>query len=89
MQQWEYTMITGYVLSTKGGFIKGTDVSLLWSKPEGKEKVAEYSTPFDRMKKLGAEGWEMVNAFPVAEFRGGNNAGFTSEVVFIFKRLKG
>jgi hypothetical protein len=32
--------------------------------------------------ELGAEGWELVSAFPINE-----GAGYSKEVVFIFKRL--
>ncbi len=52
------------------------DATALWNR-----KYEDGSTDWDTITKIGDEGWEMVNAFPVAR-----RDGRTTAIVFVFKR---
>ena len=70
---WEYTIVHTDRLSTPSG----PQLAPIW-----RRKYADGSTDWDQIQKLGEEGWEMVNAFPV------EGGGTLQYVAFIFKRPK-
>jgi hypothetical protein len=41
-----------------------------------------------KLRELGDAGWELVSAVPMSGGTGGDWAGFTSHVVWMFKRPK-
>ena len=71
--KWEYTIVHTDRLNTPGG----PQLAPIW-----RRKYADGSTDWDQINKLGEEGWEMVNAFPV------ESAGTIQYLAFIFKRPK-
>ena len=71
--KWEYTIVHTDRLNTPGG----PQLAPIW-----RRKYADGSTDWDQINKLGEDGWEMVNAFPV------ESAGTIQYLAFIFKRPK-
>jgi len=71
--KWEYTIVHTDRLNTPGG----PQLAPIW-----RRKYADGSTDWDQINKLGDDGWEMVNAFPV------ESAGTIQYLAFIFKRPK-
>lgn len=73
MDKWEYRLM----VSTIGGTLR-TTMSPVW------ESVgADGLTDLQRIQAWGEEGWELVNAMPVAS---GN--GNTYQLSWVFKRRK-
>jgi hypothetical protein len=73
MDKWEYRLM----VSTIGGTLVSA-MTPVW------ETVGEDGlTDLQRIQKWGEEGWEMVNAVPIAS---GN--GHTYQVSWVFKRKK-
>jgi hypothetical protein len=68
---WEYNIVHTDRLGTPAG----PQLALIW-----KRKYSDGSTDWDQISKLGREGWEMVNAFPV------ESGGTLQYLAFIFKR---
>jgi hypothetical protein len=68
---WEYNIVH----TDRLGSPAGPQLALIW-----KRKYADGSTEWDQISKLGREGWEMVNAFPV------ESGGTLQYLAFIFKR---
>jgi hypothetical protein len=73
LQKWEYTIVHTDRLNSPGG----PQLAPIW-----KRKYADGSTDWDQINKLGDDGWEMVNAFPVEQ------GGALQYLAFIFKRPK-
>jgi len=71
--KWEYTIVHTDRLNTPGG----PQLAPIW-----RRKYADGSTDWDQINKLGEDGWEMVNAFPV------ESGGTIQYLAFIFKRPK-
>ncbi len=71
--KWEYTIVHTDRLNTPAG----PQIAPIW-----RRKYADGSTDWDQIQKLGEDGWEMVNAFPVE----GN--GTLQYLAFVFKRPK-
>ena len=71
--KWEYTIVHTDRLNTPGG----PQLAPIW-----RRKYADGSTDWDQINKLGDDGWEMVNAFPV------ESGGTIQYLAFIFKRPK-
>jgi hypothetical protein len=68
---WEYTIVHTDRLNAPGG----PQLAPMW-----RRQYADGSTDWDQINKLGADGWEMISAFPV-------EAGGTLQyVAFVFKR---
>ncbi len=72
--KWEYRIaVTGEL----PGYVEDIpDATAMW-----KRKYKDGSTDWDTVTRIGDEGWEMVNAFPVAR-----PDGRTTAIVFVFKR---
>jgi hypothetical protein len=73
MAIWEYNILV-------------TVIRTLWKPDMGKiwgDKGPDGKTDWDRVQRLGEEGWELVNCFPVASGEGG-----TAEVAWVFKRQR-
>jgi hypothetical protein len=70
---WEYTIVHTDRLSAPGG----PELAYIW-----RRKYSDGSTDWDQINNLGADGWEMVNAFPV------ESAGSLQYLAFVFKRPK-
>ncbi len=70
---WEYTIVHTDHLNGPSG----PQLAPMW-----RRKYADGSTDWDQINKLGEDGWEMVNAFPV------EGAGTLQYLAFVFKRLK-
>src|SRR5258708_39299290 len=70
---WEYTIVHTDRLNTPSG----PQLAPIW-----RRKYADGSTDWDQINKLGEDGWEMVNAFPV------DGGGTLQYLAFVFKRLK-
>ncbi len=68
---WEYNIVH----TDRLGSPAGPQLALIW-----KRKYTDGSTDWDQISKLGREGWEMVNAFPV------ESSGTLQYLAFIFKR---
>jgi hypothetical protein len=68
---WEYNIVH----TDRLGSPAGPQLALIW-----KRKYSDGSTDWDQISKLGREGWEMVNAFPV------ESSGTLQYLAFIFKR---
>ncbi|MEP7358830.1 MAG: hypothetical protein ABI847_16395 [Anaerolineales bacterium] len=68
---WEYNIVHTDRLGTPAG----PQLALIW-----KRKYSDGTTDWDQISKLGREGWEMVNAFPV------ESSGTLQYLAFIFKR---
>ena len=68
---WEYTIVHTDRLNTPSG----PQLAPIW-----RRKYADGSTDWDQIQKLGEDGWEMVNAFPV------EGGGTLQYVAFVFKR---
>ena len=73
LMKWEYTIVHTDRLNTPGG----PQLAPIW-----RRKYADGSTDWDQINKLGEDGWEMVNAFPV------EGGGTIQYLAFIFKRPK-
>ena len=73
MAIWEYTL----VVSEVGGTFR-VDIGKVWQ-----SKAVDGKSDWERVQRLGAEGWELVSAYPVAR-----NGGGTGQVVWGFKRPK-
>src|SRR5258708_37156875 len=73
LMKWEYTIVHTDRLNTPGG----PQLAPIW-----RRKYADGSTDWDQSTKLGEDGWEMVNAFPV------EGGGTIQYLAFIFKRPK-
>ena len=71
--KWEYTIVHTDRLNTPAG----PQIAPIW-----RRKYADGSTDWDQINKLGEDGWEMVNAFPV------EGGGTLQYLAFIFKRPK-
>ena len=71
--KWEYTIVHTDRLNTQAG----PQLAPMW-----KRKYADGTTDWDQIQKLGEEGWEMVNAFPV------EGSGTLQYLAFVFKRPK-
>jgi hypothetical protein len=72
--KWEYRIsVTGEL---PGYFDDIPDATALWTR-----KYQDGSTDWDTIAKIGNEGWEMVNAVPIAR-----PDGRTTALVFVFKR---
>ena len=71
--KWEYTIVHTDRLNTPGG----PQLAPIW-----RRKYADGSTDWDQINRLGEDGWEMVNAFPV------ESNGTIQYLAFIFKRPK-
>ena len=72
--KWEYRIaVTGEL---PGYLEDAPDATALW-----KRKYKDGSTDWDTVMRIGDEGWEMVNVFPVAR-----SDGRTTAIVFVFKR---
>jgi hypothetical protein len=79
--QWEYTMVSGRIMAPEGSReFHGQGMDLLW------KTQTENPTTWQHIQAAGQEGWEMINAFPIAEYTEEDNAGYTSIIAFIFKR---
>src|SRR3954447_531634 len=70
---WEYTIVHTDHLNGPSG----PQLAPIW-----RRKYADGSTDWDQINKLGADGWEMVNAFPV------EGGGTLQYLAFVFKRPK-
>lgn len=70
---WEYTIVHTDRLTTPAG----PQLAPMW-----RRKYADGTTDWDQINKLGADGWEMVSAFPIEA------AGTLQYVAFVFKRHK-
>ena len=70
---WEYTIVHTDHLNGPSG----PQLAPIW-----RRKYADGSTDWDQINKLGEDGWEMVNAFPV------NGGGTLQYLAFVFKRPK-
>jgi len=70
---WEYTIVHTDHLNGPSG----PQLAPIW-----RRKYADGSTDWDQINKLGEDGWEMVNAFPV------EGAGTLQYLAFVFKRPK-
>ena len=70
---WEYTIVHTDHLNSPSG----PQLAPIW-----RRKYADGSTDWDQINKLGEDGWEMVNAFPV------EGAGTLQYLAFVFKRPK-
>ena len=70
---WEYTIVHTDHLNGPSG----PQLAPMW-----RRKYADGSTDWDQINKLGEDGWEMVNAFPV------EGAGTLQYLAFVFKRPK-
>ena len=72
--KWEYRIsVTGEL----PGYARDIpDATALW-----KRKYADGSSDWDTIIRIGDEGWEMVNVFPIA-----GPGGRTTALVFVFKR---
>ena len=70
---WEYTIVHTDHLNGPSG----PQLAPIW-----RRKYADGSTDWDQINKLGEDGWEMVNAFPV------EGAGTLQDLAFVFKRPK-
>ena len=70
---WEYTIVHSDRLNSPSG----PQLAPMW-----KRKYADGSTDWDQINKLGEDGWEMVNAFPV------ESGGTLQDLAFVFKRPK-
>lgn len=70
---WEYTIVHTDRLSAPGG----PELAYIW-----RRKYSDGSTDWDQINNLGADGWEMVNAFPV------ESGGSLQYLAFVFKRPK-
>jgi hypothetical protein len=68
---WEYNIVH----TDRLGSPAGPQLALIW-----KRKYADGTTDWDQISRLGREGWEMVNAFPV------ESSGTLQYLAFIFKR---
>ena len=68
---WEYNLVH----TDRLGSASGPQLALIWKRP-----YSDGSTDWDQIKKLGREGWEMVNAFPV------ESSGTLQYLAFVFKR---
>ena len=79
--QWEYTMISGRIMAPEDSRdFRGQGMDLLW------KAQAEDPTTWQHIQEAGQNGWELVNAFPIAEYTEEDNAGYTSIIAFMFKR---
>jgi Domain of unknown function (DUF4177) len=72
-QMWEYTIVHTDHLNGPSG----PQLAPMW-----RRKYADGSTEWDQINKLGEDGWEMVNAFPV------EGSGTLQYLAFVFKRPK-
>ena len=72
-QMWEYTIVHTDHLNGPSG----PQLAPIW-----RRKYADGSTDWDQINKLGEDGWEMVNAFPV------DGGGTLQYLAFVFKRPK-
>ena len=70
---WEYTIVHTDHLNGPSG----PQLAPIW-----RRKYADGSTDWDQIISLGADGWEMVNAFPV------ESGGSLQYLAFVFKRPK-
>src|SRR5438477_6257789 len=70
---WEYTIVHTDHLNGPSG----PQLAPIW-----RRKYADGSTDWDQINKLGEDGWEMVNAFPV------EGGGTLQYLAFVFKRPK-
>src|SRR5258706_4126499 len=70
---WEYTIVHTDHLNGPSG----PQLAPIW-----RRKYADGSTDWDQINKLGEDGWEMVNAFPV------DGGGTLQYLAFVFKRPK-
>src|SRR6266851_5555938 len=73
LMKWEYTIVHTDRLNTPGG----PQLAPIW-----RRQYADGSTDWDQINKLGEDGWEMVNAFPVEA------NGTVLYLAFVFKRPK-
>lgn len=71
--KWEYTIVHTDRLNTPAG----PQIAPIW-----RRKYSDGSTDWDQIQKLGEDGWEMVNAFPV------EGSGTLQYLAFVFKRPK-
>lgn len=79
--QWEYTIVSGRIMAPENSRdFRGQGMDVLW------KAKSEAPSTWQFVQEAGREGWEMVNAFPIAEYTEDDNAGYTSIVAFVFKR---
>lgn len=79
--QWEYTLISGRIMAPEDSDdFRGQGLDLLW------KTETEAPTTWQHIQQAGRDGWELVSAFPIAEYTEEENAGYTSIVAFVFKR---
>ncbi len=76
-QKWEYKFLTR-VRGTKGSWT-GVHQATEWDREDLEDQV----------KRLGEQGWELVNVVPRSSLSGDWLAGFTSDELWILKRSKG
>ncbi len=87
-QKWEYKVILRYrtAKDDERGYVFGIAVSDWLYKEDGKE--AGSLDMVAKLKELGESGWELVSVVPQSTSVGEAYAGFTSEVIWLFKRPK-
>jgi len=84
MQAWEYTSL----IIARGAINNGQ--FSVWYEATG-ENVKELSLPVSvpaKAQELGNQGWELISVTPVSNHTSTGTAGFTSQIIYIFKRPK-
>lgn len=71
MDRWEYT---SYVAEVYGGIKLANDQKLNWVEM------------WEHFNQLGRQGWEMLSATPIAEFKLLTPNGVTTSMLFVFRR---
>jgi hypothetical protein len=89
-QKWEYKVLSrgrnAEYAYPNLGLVGGVKVSD-WSYSEDGKEIGKLDLVV-KLRELGDAGWELVSAVPMSGGTGGDFAGFTSHVIWIFKRLK-
>jgi hypothetical protein len=85
VQTWEYkSLIIGRgALTSNGEFT-------VWGEITG-EKMKQLPPPVSvpaKAQELGMQGWELISVVPVSNHVGNETAGFTSQIIYSFKRPK-
>lgn len=85
VQKWEYKVIFRYRTANNNGVM---DFAISdWTYKEDGKEVGNLDMVV-KLKELGDSGWELVSVVPQSTSVGESYAGFTSEVIWLFKRPK-
>ena len=86
-QKWEYKVLSRFRTADYRDLLKNDiDVSD-WVYAEDGKDIGKQDL-VQKLREFGDAGWELVSAVPLSGGTGDNFAGFTSNVIWTFKRPK-